>query len=35
MGMGGVRIEDTGMFTAGGFENFTTLTRSLDPADYL
>jgi Xaa-Pro aminopeptidase len=35
MGMGGVRIEDTGMVTANGFENFTTLTRSLDPADYL
>jgi Xaa-Pro aminopeptidase len=35
MGLGGVRIEDTGMVTAGGFENFTTITRSLDPADYL
>jgi len=35
LGLGGVRIEDTGMVTAGGFENFTTLTRSLDPKDYL
>ncbi|HET9781637.1 MAG TPA: M24 family metallopeptidase [Candidatus Dormibacteraeota bacterium] len=35
LGLGGVRIEDTGMVTAGGFDNFTTLTRSLDPRDYL
>jgi Xaa-Pro aminopeptidase len=35
MGMGGVRIEDTGMVTASGFEDFTTITRSLDPKDYL
>jgi Xaa-Pro aminopeptidase len=35
LGLGGVRIEDTGMVTANGFENFTTLTRSLDPRDYL
>ena len=35
LGLGGVRIEDTGMVTANGFENFTTLTRSLDPKDYL
>jgi Xaa-Pro aminopeptidase len=35
MGLGGVRIEDTGMVTAGGFENFTSITRSLDPKDYL
>lgn len=35
MGFGGVRVEDTGMVTADGFENFTTLTRSLDPRDYL
>ena len=35
LGLGGVRIEDTGMVTADGFENFTTLTRSLDPKDYL
>ncbi len=35
MGLGGVRIEDTGMVTSDGFKNFTTLTRSLDPRDYL
>jgi Xaa-Pro aminopeptidase len=35
MGLGGVRIEDTGMVTNDGFKNFTTLTRSLDPRDYL
>jgi Xaa-Pro aminopeptidase len=35
MGFGGVRVEDLGMVTANGFENFTTLTRSLDPRDYL
>ena len=34
MGFGGVRIEDTGMVTARGFENFTSITRSLDPRDY-
>jgi Xaa-Pro aminopeptidase len=35
LGLGGVRIEDTGMVTGDGFENFTSLTRSLDPKDYL
>jgi hypothetical protein len=30
-----VRVEDTGMVTAHGFQNFTTLTRSLNPRDYL
>jgi Xaa-Pro aminopeptidase len=35
MGFGGVRVEDTGMVTANGFENFTSITRSLDPRDYL
>ncbi|HYL08585.1 MAG TPA: M24 family metallopeptidase [Candidatus Udaeobacter sp.] len=35
LGVGGVRVEDTGMVTANGFQNFTTLTRSLDPRDYL
>jgi Xaa-Pro aminopeptidase len=35
LGLGGVRIEDTGMVIKGGFQNFTTLTRSLDPRDYL
>jgi len=34
-GLGGVRVEDTGMVIADGFRNFTTLPRSLDPADYL
>lgn len=34
-GLGGVRIEDTGMVTRDGFQNFTRLTRSLDPRDYL
>jgi Xaa-Pro aminopeptidase len=34
LGFGGVRIEDTGMVTADGFQNFTTITRSLDPRDY-
>ncbi|TMB95588.1 MAG: M24 family metallopeptidase, partial [Chloroflexi bacterium] len=34
LGLGGVRVEDTGMVTANGFHNFTTLTRSLDPKDY-
>jgi len=35
LGLGGVRIEDTGMVTRQGFKNFTRLTRSLDPRDYL
>ena len=35
VGLGGVRVEDTGMVTKQGFQNFTTLTRSLDPHDYL
>jgi len=35
LGLGGVRIEDTGMVTPDGFKNFTSLTRSLDPRDYL
>jgi Xaa-Pro aminopeptidase len=35
LGLGGVRIEDMGMVVDGGFENFTTITRSLDPKDYL
>lgn len=34
-GAGGVRVEDTGEVTATGFRNFTSLPRSLDPADYL
>jgi Xaa-Pro aminopeptidase len=35
LGFGGVRVEDTGIVTADGFRNFTTLPRSLDPGDYL
>jgi Xaa-Pro aminopeptidase len=35
LGFGGVRVEDTGMVTKDGFNNFTSLTRSLDPRDYL
>jgi Xaa-Pro aminopeptidase len=35
LGLGGVRVEDTGMVTANGFRNFTTITRSLDPKDYI
>jgi len=35
LGFGGVRVEDTGMVTKHGFKNFTSLTRSLDPRDYL
>jgi Xaa-Pro aminopeptidase len=35
LGLGGVRIEDTGIVTSHGFENFTSLTRSIDPRDYL
>lgn len=34
-GLGGVRVEDTGLITADGFKNFTTLTRSLAPPNYL
>lgn len=34
-GMGGVRVEDTGLVTREGFKNFTSLTRSLNPHDYL
>ena len=35
LGLGGVRVEDTGIVVTDGFKNFTTLTRSLDPRDYL
>ena len=34
-GVGGVRVEDTGIITADGFQNFTTLPKSLDPKAYL
>jgi Xaa-Pro aminopeptidase len=35
VGLGGVRVENTGMVTERGFEDFTTLPLSLEPADYL
>jgi Xaa-Pro aminopeptidase len=35
VGLGGVRVEDTGLVTVRGFTNFSALPRSLDPADYL
>ena len=35
MGLGGVRVEDTGIVTKDGFSNFTSVPRSLDPKDYL
>jgi Xaa-Pro aminopeptidase len=35
LGFAGVRVEDTGIVTGNGFRNFTTLTRSLNPQDYL
>ncbi len=35
IGLGGVRVEDTGLVTAEGFRNFTSLPRSLDPRAYL
>ncbi len=34
-GLGGVRVEDTGIVTAGGFRNFTSISRSLDPRAYM
>lgn len=34
-GVGGVRVENTGMVTEDGFDDFTTLPLSLNPADYL
>ena len=30
-----VRVVDTGIITADGFHNFTTLPKSLDPKAYL
>ncbi len=35
LGVGGVRVEDTGIVTRDGFRNFTSLPRSLDPLAYL
>ena len=34
-GLGGVRVEDTGIVTATGFRNFTAINRSLDPRAYM
>ena len=34
-GLGGVRVEDTGIVTAHGFRNFTAISRSLDPRAYM
>lgn len=34
-GLGGVRVEDTGIVTAIGFRNFTSINRSLDPRAYM
>ena len=34
-GLGGVRVEDTGIVTRDGFQDFTQLPRSLDPRAYL
>ena len=34
-GLGGVRVEDTGIVTAGGFRNFTSISRSLDPLAHM
>jgi Xaa-Pro aminopeptidase len=34
-GLGGVRVEDSGIVTATGFRNFTSISRSLDPRAYM
>jgi Xaa-Pro aminopeptidase len=34
-GLGGVRVEDSGIVTADGFRNFTSINRSLDPRAYM
>jgi Xaa-Pro aminopeptidase len=34
-GLGGVRVEDSGIVTAAGFRNFTSISRSLDPRAYM
>jgi Xaa-Pro aminopeptidase len=34
-GLGGVRVEDTGIVTVTGFRNFTSINRSLDPRAYM
>lgn len=34
-GLGGVRVEDSGIVTAAGFRNFTSINRGLDPRAYM
>jgi Xaa-Pro aminopeptidase len=34
-GLGGLRVEDTGIITATGFRNFTSISRGLDPRAYM
>ena len=34
-GLGGVRVEDTGIITGNGLRNFTSISRSLDPRSYM
>ena len=34
-GLGGVRVEDSGIVTASGFRNFTSISRSLNPRAYM
>jgi Xaa-Pro aminopeptidase len=34
-GLGGVRVEDTGIVTVTGFRNFTSISRSLDPRSFM
>jgi Xaa-Pro aminopeptidase len=34
-GLGGVRVEDSGIVTAHGFRNFTAINRGLDPRSYM
>jgi Xaa-Pro aminopeptidase len=34
-GLGGVRVEDSGIVTATGFRNFTSISRSLAPRAYM
>ena len=34
-GLGGVRVEDSGIVTAGGYRNFTSINRGLDPRAYM
>jgi Xaa-Pro aminopeptidase len=34
-GLGGLRVEDTGIVTADGFRNFTSISRSIDPRSFM